>query len=113
MQVSTTSEERAVAVCCHLLSLVATSVLLNLLVPLVIMMISDSPFVKGQAKECLNFQISIMFWAFISFLCCFIFIGFGMFIILAILALVLPIVAAFSVGGGEAYRYPLTFRLVK
>ncbi len=108
-----TSEERTLAVICHLLSLVATSLLLNIVVPVVIMCISDSPFVKGQAKEALNFQISVIIWALISFVLCFVFVGVPMLIVLAIAAIVLPILAAVSVSSGTAYRYPLTFRFVK
>lgn len=108
-----TSEERALAAICHLVSLVATSVLCNLLVPVAILCISPSPYVKKQAIEALNFQISVVFWALISFALCFVFIGIPMLIVLAIAAIILPIIATVSVSGGADYRYPLTFRLIK
>ena len=101
------------AVICHLVSLVATGLLCNLVVPIVIMCITDSAFVKHQAKEVLNFQISIVLWAIISALLCFVLVGIPMLIILAIAAIILPIFAAVSVSGGTAYRYPLTFRFVQ
>lgn len=101
------------AVICHLVSLVATSLLLNLVVPIVIMCITESAFVKHQAKEVLNFQISVVLWAIISFVLCFVVVGIPMLIILAIAAIILPICAAISASSGTAYRYPLTFRLVK
>lgn len=108
-----TGEERGLAVICHLVSLVATSLLCNIFVPIVIMCVSESPFVKKQAKEALNFQISVVFWALISIAACFIFVGFFMLIVLAVAAIVLPIIAAIKVSAGEDYRYPLTFRLIK
>lgn len=111
--VNTTSEERTLAVICHLASLLATSILCNIFVPLVIMLISDSQFVRGQAKEALNFQISVVFWALVSVVLCLILVGIPMLIAVGILALILPIIAAVTAGGGTAYRYPLTFRIIK
>lgn len=108
-----TGEERSLSAICHLVSLVATSMLCNLVVPIVIMCISDSPFVKKQAKEALNFQISVVFWALISLAACLVFVGFFMLIALAIAAIVLPIIATVKVANGDDYRYPLTFRLIK
>lgn len=110
---SPSSEERALAMMCHIIALIATSCLLNWLVPIVIMVISDSPFVKQQAKESLNFQIIVIIWALISWVLCFFAIGFLMLIAVAIAALVLPIIAAVKVSDGISYRYPLTLRFIK
>jgi uncharacterized Tic20 family protein len=106
------SEEKSMAVICHLVSLVATAACLNWLVPIIVMLISDSPFVKQQAKESLNFQISIIIWGVISFAACFIVIGIPMLFAVALAAIILPILAAIRVSDGQAYRYPLTMRLV-
>jgi hypothetical protein len=105
-----TPEEMALAGITHLCSLVATSLLLNVFVPVIIMRISDSPFVKNQAKEALNFQINVLIWTLICIFLCFVLIGIPLAIILAIVAIVLPICAAISVAGGKAYRYPVTWR---
>lgn len=112
---NTTGEERTLAVICHLVSLLATSILCNIFVPLVIMLISDSPFVKDQAKEALNFQISIVFLALVSVLLCFCFllVGLPMLIAVGIMGFILPIIAAITAGGGTAYRYPLTVRIIR
>lgn len=101
------------AAICHIVSLVATSFCLNWLVPILIMVTTDSPFVKQQAKEALNFQISVIIWALVSALLCFVIIGIPMLIVLAIAAFILPIIAALSAGSATDYRYPLTFRIVK
>jgi len=110
---NTTGEERTLAVVCHLVSLLATSILCNIFVPLVIMLISDSAFVKDQAKEVLNFQINIVCWAIVSALLCFIIIGIPMLIAVGVLGFILPIIAAITAGGGTAYRYPLTIRIIR
>jgi uncharacterized Tic20 family protein len=107
-----TAEERSLALITHLCSLVATSLLMNVFVPVIIMCISDSPFVKDQAKEALNFQLNVLIWGLICIFLCFVFIGIPLLIILAIGAIVLPICASISVAGGKAYRYPLAWRLI-
>ena len=110
---SVSSDDRTMAAICHIVALIATSLCLNWLVPIVVMFTSDSPFVKQQAKEALNFQISIIIWAVICVPLCFLFIGIPMLFVLVIAGFVLPIIAALTVGSGTAYRYPWTFRLVK
>jgi uncharacterized Tic20 family protein len=40
-------------------------------------------------------------------------IGFVLLFVIAVLAFILPIVAAVKTSNGEAYRYPITLRLVK
>lgn len=87
---------------------------LNLVIPIVMMCLSGStPFVKSQAKESLNFQISVVIWAIISLVACLIVVGIFMFIALGICAILMPIIAACSAAGGTDYRYPLIFRFVK
>jgi len=108
-----TGEEIGLSIVVHLVSLVATSFLCNLLVPIVILCITDSPFVKNQAREALNFQISVVLWALICVPLCFVLIGIPMAIALTLAAIILPICATVTVLGGKAYRYPLTFRFIK
>lgn len=110
---SQSGQEDALGALCHLLALVANSVLLGFVVPLLIMCISDSQFVKNHAKESLNFQISLIIWAIISAVLCFIMIGFAMLIVLAIAAIVFPILGTIKAASGEPYRYPLIFRFIK
>lgn len=126
-----TAEERQWALFAHL------SVLLGGLVssafggwgyfigPLVIWLIKKDtmPFVADQAKEALNFAItvSIIFvglWI-LTVVVAFVTLGLGavfvvpLMFIVGIAALVLTIMAAVSANKGESYRYPLTLRLVK
>jgi uncharacterized Tic20 family protein len=69
--------------------------------------------VRTNAVESLNFQISIIIYAIVSAILVFVLIGFVLLFVVAILAFILPIVAAVKTSNGEAYRYPITLRMVK
>lgn len=86
----------------------------NIVAPLVIWMIKkdEMPFAAEQAKECLNFQITLTIAFIISAILVLVVIGFIGLIGLAILDVVLTIIAAIRAGEGQAYRYPFTLRLV-
>jgi uncharacterized protein len=89
--------------------------------PLVIWSIKkDSmPFVNDQAKEALNFNITVAIVFFTLFLLGIVTFGIGLivaiplWIAVGIAWLVMTIIAAVKVNEGVAYRYPLTLRLVK
>lgn len=87
----------------------------NLLGPLIVWLIkrNELPFVDQQGKEALNFQISMTIYGLISAALIFVVIGIVTSIILAIAWLVLIIMATIKANEGVAYKYPLTFRLVK
>lgn len=73
----------------------------------------NSPFVKAQAKEALNFQISmLLYWMGVVALF-FLLIGFLLIIPLALFELICVIVAAAKVGDRQQFRYPLNLRLIK
>ncbi len=98
-----------------MLSHLSTLFGLGLLLPLVVFlaMRKDSAYVGENAREALNFHISV----FIYVLCCIplalVLIGIPLLIIIGLGCLVLSIVAAVKASNGECYRYPLTLRLVK
>ena len=100
----------------HLSALIGLVVPLgNIIGPLVIWLTKgkEIPFVEGEAKEALNFQITMAIAFLVSWLLAFILIGFLLIVLLGIADLVLVIIAAISASKGEAYRYPFTLRLVK
>ena len=84
------------------------------LLPLVVYlaMRRESAYAAENAREALNFHISVILYA----LCCipltFILIGVPLLIAIGIATLVLAIIAAVKAANGECYRYPLTLRLV-
>lgn len=72
----------------------------------------ESRYVNQEAKEALNFQLTVT----IAFLCAtvlsFILIGLFFFPILFIANLVFCILGAVAASKGTGYRYPVTLRLV-
>ena len=89
--------------------------LANIIAPLVIWQIrkEDMPFASSQAKECLNFQISMTIYAVISFILVFVFIGILLLPALFVIDIVFTIIAAVKANEGVAYQYPLTIRFIK
>ena len=73
-----------------------------------------SAYVRRQAVEALNFQITTYIAAIVSFLLVFVFlIGLVLLPIVGIGWLVLTIMASIAANRGEDYRYPVNLRLVK
>lgn len=85
--------------------------------PLVIWLInkdkSDKAWVIEEAKEALNFQITVLIAMFICGALTLILIGLFLIPIVAIAALVLAIMAGLKANSGESYRYPFAIRLIK
>ncbi|HEX6992893.1 MAG TPA: DUF4870 domain-containing protein [Gammaproteobacteria bacterium] len=86
----------------------------NLLGPLIIWQIKKDamPFVADQAKEALNFQITVCIAIFVCVVLSVVLIGLLLLPLVAIAAFVLTIVGAIKANNGEAYRYPFTLRLI-
>ncbi|EIL87716.1 DUF4870 domain-containing protein [Rhodanobacter sp. 115] len=68
------------------------------------------PFVDDQAKEALNFNITVAIAALVCGLLMFVLIGFVLLPILGVLWLVCVILAAIKANEGERYRYPFALR---
>jgi hypothetical protein len=73
---------------------------------------NESEFVADQAKEALNFQISLFIYMLISAVLMLIIIGIFMLIGFAIFGLIIVIVAGVKANQGEFYRYPICLRLI-
>ncbi len=107
------SESRNWATFAHLSAFVMFLGIPSLIGPLVVWLAKkDDPFVEAQAKEALNFNISMLIYAIAA--------GISILLVIGIIALpavfiawfVLVIVAAIRSADGEQYRYPFTIRLV-
>ncbi len=87
----------------------------NIIAPLVMWQLKkdEMPFGSSQAKECLNFQITMSILALISFVLCLLLIGIFMLIALVIFDIIVTIIAAIRANEGVAYRYPMTIRFIK
>jgi uncharacterized protein len=90
-------------------------VLFTVLGPLIIWRTKGQtmPFVAEQAKESLNFQITVFLLGLVFAFLILIFIGILFLWILGVVNLVLVIIAAVQVSSGKPYRYPFCLRLVK
>jgi len=89
--------------------------LFTILGPLIIVLAKgpSMPFAAAQAKESLNFQITVWLLGLVFALLAMVLIGFVFLWILGVVNLVLVIIAAIRVSDGTPYRYPFCVRLVK
>jgi uncharacterized Tic20 family protein len=76
-----------------------------------------NPFVDDQAKEALNFQISITIYVIAAVVMCLTvvlaIIGIPILIAVHAFQIVCIIIAAIKASDGVAFRYPLSLRLIK
>lgn len=109
-------EVRQWAMFCHLSALLGIWVPFGSLIgPLILWQVKREmdPFIDDQGKEALNFQISVAIASAICLLLMVVVIGFFLFGLVAIGALVLTIIAGVKANEGQVYRYPFTWRLIK
>ena len=105
-------EDRTLALLTHL-----SGIVLSFIVPLVLWLINkDKPekeFLNDQAKEALNFQITVVIAWVIAIVLSAIAIGFLLYPVIWIGNLILCILAGVKANEGVAYRYPFALRLIK
>ena len=105
-------EDRTLALLTHL-----SGIILSFIVPLVLWLINkDKPeteFLNDQAKEALNFQITVVIAWVIAIVLSAIAIGFLLYPVIWIGNLILCILAGVKANEGVAYRYPFALRLIK
>jgi uncharacterized Tic20 family protein len=106
----TDADQRMWAMLAHL-----GGIILGFVAPLIIWLVyrERSRFVEEQAKESLNFQITILIGWIVSWVLAFILIGFALMALLIIAVIVFCIIGGLAANKGEAYRYPFAIRLVK
>jgi uncharacterized protein len=113
MTAAPTADARNKAVLSHLSAFVMLIGIPSLIGPLVAYLVwKDDPFVVEQAKEALNFNISIAIYSIVAAFSLFLLVGFVLLPAVLIGWLVLTIVAAMNASNGVNYRYPLTIRFV-
>jgi uncharacterized Tic20 family protein len=103
-------DAKTMAMLSHLLA-----IFFGFIPPLIIWLVKkeESPFIEDQAKESLNFQITMAIAWFAAFILTFLVIGALLMPALLIANLVLCIIAALKANEGVAYRYPFALRLIK
>jgi uncharacterized protein len=108
-------QERLWGMLAHLLSFVAAYIALGFVAPLVVLLVFGprSAYVRANAVESLNFNLSWLLYAIVAGILLIIGIGLLILIALGIAYVVLVIIASVRANNGEFFRYPLTIRFVR
>ena len=98
-----------IAMIAHLVTFVS-----SFIGPLVIYLVKkdESAFVGDQAKEVLNFHLSVLIYAIVCAMSLLVLVGFVLLPALALFVFVVTIVGAIRAYEGTAYRYPLCIRFI-
>lgn len=107
-----TGDERTMSILSHILAIVPG---VGILGPLLIWLFKkdDSPFVEANAKESLNFQLTVIIGWVIGAILWFMIIGMLLVAVVSVLNVVLVIVATIKASENKIYRYPVNLRLIK
>lgn len=103
------SDEKNIATVTHLAGTIF------LFIPALIVWIlkkDDSAYIADQAKEALNFQITVAIAMFAANILIWILVGLALIPIIWIANIILSILAAIATSKGETYRYPVCLRLI-
>lgn len=89
--------------------------ILGWIVPLIFFLIKkdESPFVRNQAAQALNFQLLIMIGYLVSSVLMIVIIGFLTWFVFWVAAIVFGIIGGVAANRGEWYRYPFNVSWVK
>lgn len=115
------ADARQWAMLAHLSALIGLVIGLSFMGPLVVYLVKRDahPYIREQAAEALNFNLSVLIYAvvlaLVTFVLFFIVIGvflIPLFILGGLVWLLLVVLAGVAANRGESYRYPLTIRFV-
>jgi len=108
------ADDRNWAVAAHLGSFVAAFFALGLLAPLIVLLArgGQSPFVRRQAVESLNFQINALVIIAIGWLLVIVGIGIVILVVYFLVYVIGVVLASVRASQGRDFRYPLTVRLI-
>ncbi|TMS00243.1 DUF4870 domain-containing protein [Nonomuraea basaltis] len=103
------TDDTTMAMLSHLLGL-----LVSWIGPLIIYLMKkdESPYVRDQAAEALNFQITMFIGYVVAGFLTIIFIGILFFPVIWILSLIFHVQAAMATSRGQNYRYPFAIRMI-
>lgn len=107
--ITPTSDEKNIATVTHLGGTVFS------FIPALVVWIlkkEDSAYIGDQAKEALNFQITVALAQVIAWILAWVLIGFFLAFIIWVANIVFCIIAAVATSKGEKYRYPFCLRLI-
>jgi len=105
-------EEKTLALLTHL-----SGIILGFIVPLVVWLMhkdkADKAFLNDQAKEALNFQITILFAYIAGIVLTVILIGPLISMAAWVVSIIFSIIGGIKANEGVTYRYPFAIRLIK
>ncbi len=105
-------DQKTLALITHL-----SGIVLGFIVPLIIWLINkdqaDKAFINDQAKEALNFQLTLLMVYVVGIILTIIVIGALINLLAWVACIILSILAGVKAHSGEAYRYPFAIRLIK
>jgi len=103
------ADEKNIAVITHI-----TGIFFSIFPGLIVWLLKkdESPYISEQAREALNFQITLLIAYLIAGVLVFILIGFLLFFLVWLANIAFSIMAAIAASKGENYRYPLSLRLI-
>ena len=114
---SISQDEKTMATLAHLGAFIGALMpgMGNVLVPFLIWVFKkdESEYIEEQAKEALNFQITMSILMIGAAIAMIMLVGFIILPILIVLDIALSITAAVKANRGEIYEYPINFRLIK
>ncbi len=104
-----TANDRNIAVLTHL-----GGIFFSFLPGLIVWLLKkdDNAYIGEQAREALNFQISVLLAYLVSYVLVFVLIGFVLMAVVWVANIVLCIIAAVNTSKGVDYRYPFSLRLI-
>ncbi|MFI6812271.1 DUF4870 domain-containing protein [Nonomuraea sp. NPDC050328] len=103
------TDDTSMAMLSHLLG-----ILTGFVGPLIMYFVKkdQSPYVRDQSAEALNFQITVFIAYMVSLFLTMVFIGFLLMFAVWICALIFEIMGAVAANRGERFRYPINIRMV-
>jgi uncharacterized Tic20 family protein len=104
-----TQGEKTMAILCH----VSLFLGVGFLLPLIVFLVKkdESPWLGAQAREVLNFHISLMIYGIVCFILVFFLIGIPLLFALGLFATICSIIGAIRASEGVLYHYPVTIRV--
>lgn len=105
----TTANDKNIAVLTHL-----GGIFFSFVPALIVWLLKkdDNPWLGTQAREALNFQISVLLAYLVCYVLIFILIGFVLMAAVWVANIVMCILAAVKTSQGQEYRYPFALRLI-
>lgn len=114
-QNNVTSDERNLAIVCHLSGLINFIFLAGIVIPLLVWLVKkdQSEFLNKQGIEVLNFQISMVIYFGAASILLFLLIGFFILPALGVFYIVMMILGAIKASNGEHFKYPLAIPFIQ